>query len=53
MHYIRLVKADLRKPLEYGFVLSILLLYRVGVQVAERRKRVLARARTSAEVAEA
>jgi sulfoxide reductase heme-binding subunit YedZ len=53
VHYIWLVKADLRKPLEYGFVLSILLLYRVGVQVAERRKRLLARARTSAEVAEA
>jgi sulfoxide reductase heme-binding subunit YedZ len=53
VHYIWLVKADLRKPLEYAFVLSLLLLYRVGVQVAERRKRLLARARTSAEVAEA
>lgn len=53
VHYIWLVKADLRKPLEYAFVLSILLLYRVGVRVAERRKRLLARARTSAKVAEA
>ena len=53
VHYIWLVKADLRKPLEYAFVLSILLLYRVGVRVAETRKRLLARARTSAEVAEA
>ncbi|MGB9072899.1 MAG: protein-methionine-sulfoxide reductase heme-binding subunit MsrQ [Terriglobales bacterium] len=53
VHYIWLVKADLRKPLEYAFVLSILLLYRVGVRVAEMRKRLQARARTSAEVAEA
>jgi len=53
VHYIWLVKADLRKPLEYGFVLSILLLYRVWVWVAETRKRLLARAQASAEVAEA
>jgi methionine sulfoxide reductase heme-binding subunit len=53
VHYIWLVKADLRKPLEYGFVLSLLLLYRGGVRVAETRKRLLARARTSAEAAEA
>jgi methionine sulfoxide reductase heme-binding subunit len=53
VHYIWLVKADLRKPLEYAFVLSLLLLYRVGVRVAETRKRLLARARTSAEAAEA
>ena len=29
IHYIWLVKADLKKPLEYGFVLGILLMYRV------------------------
>jgi methionine sulfoxide reductase heme-binding subunit len=53
VHYIWLVKADVRKPLEYAFVLSILLLYRVWARVAETRKRWLARARASAEVAEA
>ena len=38
VHYTWLVKADLHKPIEYGVVLSILLLYRVGVWLAERRK---------------
>src|SRR5271156_3172045 len=38
IHYIWLVKADRRKPIEYGIVLSILLLYRVGVWLAEKRK---------------
>jgi len=36
VHYIWLVKADLRKPIEYGIVLSVLLLYRAGVWVSER-----------------
>ena len=36
VHYTWLVKADLRKPIEYGVVLSILLLYRVGVWVSEK-----------------
>jgi methionine sulfoxide reductase heme-binding subunit len=36
VHYAWLVKADLRKPIEYGVVLSILLLYRVGVWVSEK-----------------
>jgi sulfoxide reductase heme-binding subunit YedZ len=31
IHYIWLVKADLKKPLEYAFVLGILLMYRVVV----------------------
>ena len=35
VHYFWLVKADKRKPIEYGFVLSILLLYRVAVWVSE------------------
>jgi len=39
VHYLWLVKADKRKPLEYGAVLAILLLYRVVVWAAERRKR--------------
>jgi methionine sulfoxide reductase heme-binding subunit len=38
IHYIWLVKADVRKPLQYAFVLSILLLYRIGVWIAGRRK---------------
>jgi DMSO/TMAO reductase YedYZ heme-binding membrane subunit len=29
IHYIWLVKADLKKPLEYAAVLAIVLLYRV------------------------
>jgi sulfoxide reductase heme-binding subunit YedZ len=38
VHYIWLVKADLRKPLEYAFVLGVLLLYRVVVWVSEARR---------------
>ncbi len=36
VHYYWLVKADVRKPIEYGVVLSILLVYRVGVWVSEK-----------------
>ena len=39
IHYIWLVKADLRKPLQYAFVLGVLLLYRVGVWVLEMRRK--------------
>ncbi|SRR6266550_3591904 len=39
VHYIWLVKADLRKPLQYAFVLSVLLLYRVVIWISETRKR--------------
>jgi methionine sulfoxide reductase heme-binding subunit len=39
VHYIWLVKADKRKPLEYGAVLAVLLLYRVGVWLADGHKR--------------
>jgi methionine sulfoxide reductase heme-binding subunit len=38
IHYLWLVKADRRKPLEYGAVLSVLLLYRVAVWLSEKRK---------------
>jgi methionine sulfoxide reductase heme-binding subunit len=38
IHYLWLVKADRRKPLEYGFMLSLLLLYRVVMWVVEGRK---------------
>jgi sulfoxide reductase heme-binding subunit YedZ len=33
IHYLWLVKADIRKPLEYGAILAVLLLYRVIVLV--------------------
>ncbi len=36
IHYFWLVKADHRKPIAYGVVLSILLLYRVGVWMSEK-----------------
>ena len=36
VHYIWLVKADLRKPIEYAIALSLLLLYRVGVWLSEK-----------------
>ncbi len=53
-HYIWLVKADLRKPIEYGIVLGLLLLYRVSVWVSTRRKQptIPAQAR-SAEISKA
>src|SRR6266481_55417 len=38
VHYIWLVKADLREPLRYGSVLSVLLIYRVGVWLTEWRR---------------
>jgi sulfoxide reductase heme-binding subunit YedZ len=39
IHYIWLVKADKRKPLEYGAVLFVLLLYRLGVLLYEKREK--------------
>jgi len=36
VQYTWLVKADRRKPIEYGVVLSLLLLYRVGVWFSEK-----------------
>ena len=39
IHYIWLVKADLRKPLQYAFVLGVLLLYRVVIWTSEARKK--------------
>jgi sulfoxide reductase heme-binding subunit YedZ len=39
IHYIWLVKKDLRKPLIYAAILSILLLYRVVVRIMERLSR--------------
>lgn len=42
IHYLWLVKADKRKPLEYGFVLGLLLLYRLVAWAIEKRKQSLA-----------
>jgi len=39
IHYLWLVKADKRKPLEYGFVLSLLLLYRVVMPALETHRK--------------
>jgi sulfoxide reductase heme-binding subunit YedZ len=52
VHYAWLVKADHRKPIEYGIVLGILLAYRVGVWALEKSKQAepLTQARSQAEV---
>ena len=39
IHYIWLVKADLRKPLQYALVLGVLLAYRLVVHFAGKGKR--------------
>mgnify|MGYP001185098997 CR=1 FL=1 len=36
IHYIWLVKADLKKPLEYAFVLGVLILFRVSAWLVAR-----------------
>jgi sulfoxide reductase heme-binding subunit YedZ len=38
IHYYWLVKADVRKPLEYAAVLAILMAYRVGLRLSGERK---------------
>jgi len=37
IHYLWLVKADIRKPVEYGAVLALLLAYRVFEQLRARK----------------
>ena len=39
VHYIWLVKADIREPLRYAFVLGVLLLYRIVVWLTESRRK--------------
>ena len=39
IHYLWLVKADIRKPLEYASVLGVLLLYRIVVWIVETRRK--------------
>jgi len=46
IHYLWLVKADIRKPLEYGAVLAVLLGYRVAVWLMAFRKKRPAPVRT-------
>jgi sulfoxide reductase heme-binding subunit YedZ len=38
IHYIWLVKADIREPLQYALVLSVLLSYRIVVRLSEVRR---------------
>jgi len=45
IHYIWLVKADLRKPLQYAFVLGVLLIYRVAMWISEARRKMTPTAR--------
>jgi sulfoxide reductase heme-binding subunit YedZ len=56
IHYYWLVKSDVRKPLEYAFLVGILLAWRLGAWLIARRKRsapqaVSARKSTTAEPA--
>jgi sulfoxide reductase heme-binding subunit YedZ len=44
VHYLWLVKADKHKPLEYGAVLALLLLYRVLTWASEKREQSIASA---------
>jgi methionine sulfoxide reductase heme-binding subunit len=54
IHYWWLVKADIRKPERYAFVLAILLLYRIWVWGWEKRKRApTPMARAAAQVTKA
>jgi len=43
VHYYWLVKSDVRKPLFYGALVAILLLWRLGSWISKRRSQVLAR----------
>lgn len=55
IHYYWLVKADHQKPIEYGLALGLLLAYRVGVWISQRRKQpaIPAAARSRSEIASA
>jgi sulfoxide reductase heme-binding subunit YedZ len=38
IHYYWLVKSDVRKPLEYAFIIGALLLWRIGAWIIDRRR---------------
>ncbi len=48
IHYLWLVKADIRKPLEYGAVLALLLGYRVVLRIRPRKRGDISEARIAA-----
>ena len=50
IHYYWLVKSDVRKPVMYGAMVALLLVYRAGVWIQGRRSRT-ARARPAQEQA--
>jgi sulfoxide reductase heme-binding subunit YedZ len=52
IHYVWLVKADLRKPLEYALVLAILLGYRLVVWLAPAARKAVSFPPRNAEVSE-
>jgi methionine sulfoxide reductase heme-binding subunit len=52
IHYIWLVKADLKKPLEYAFVLGMLMLFRAIVWLGSRDKSIMKPAAASIEASE-
>lgn len=52
IHYIWLVKADLRKPLEYAFVLGVLMLSRALFWLGSRTKDIAKPAAASVEASE-
>jgi len=51
IHYIWLVKADLKKPLEYAAMLGLLLAYRIAVRLISRVKKFSAAATANIETA--
>jgi len=51
IHYIWLVKADLKKPLEYAAMLGLLLAYRIAVWLISRVKKFSAAATANIETA--
>jgi sulfoxide reductase heme-binding subunit YedZ len=52
IHYIWLVKADLRKPLEYAFVLGVLMFYRIVTWAWSRSKNVSQKSPAAVEASE-
>jgi sulfoxide reductase heme-binding subunit YedZ len=38
VHYIWLVKKDIRKPMIYAVILAVLLLWRIGAWILKRQK---------------